>query len=115
MRGGLLRSRVEIQSSVETPDGRGGATITWPSVTAVPCSVDDAWARERLAAGGLEGNVGTVITIRERAGVSVGMRAVVTSGPGLGTYNIVGVQELKARGTGRVEGLLLNCEKGVAV
>lgn len=115
MRAGVMRSRLEIQTEVKTPDGRGGSTITWAAAHRVACSVDDAWARERLAAGGLEGNVGTVITIRQRTGVTVGMRAVVTSGPGLGTYNIRGVQDLKARGAGRVEGLLLNCERGTAV
>lgn len=113
MRGGSLRSKARLERETRTPDDRRGAVVSWTLVATLRCSVDDAWARERLEGTSEEAARGAAILIRHRAGVKASMRIVVTHGPGTGTYNIRGVTVVKARGTGRPEALLLDCETGV--
>lgn len=115
MRAGELRERVRIDRFTGAADGRGGAAAGWTEVCTVSCSADDAWVRERLAASGLQAEGGSNLWIRYRTGIDAGMRAVIAAGPYAGTYNIRGVQVVKARGTARAEGLAIACEKGVAV
>ena len=113
MRAGPLRSKARLEREVRASDDRRGAAVTWDLVAEIRCSVDDAWARERLEATSEEAARGAAVLIRYRAGVKASMRLVVTHGPGTGTYNIRGVTVVKARGTGRPEALLLSCETGV--
>lgn len=112
MRAGSLRSIARIEREVRTPDGRGGASVAWLEVCRTACSVDDAWARERLAGDATEAMVGAAIIVRYRVDIEASQRAVVFSGLGRGTYNIRGVRIEKARGTSRPELLILDCDRG---
>ena len=115
MRIGLLREHVSIQSRVETPDDRLGQEVAWTETFSEACSVDDAWVRERLMAGGfLQAEKGSSILIHYREGIKTTMRAVISNGPYAGTYSIVGSLPVKARGSARIEALALACEKGAA-
>ena len=76
---GKMRSWITLQQAVRTPDGGGGASVTWTSVS-------DLWARimpvsgtESVDADGLKGRITHEIWIRWRADAGPHMRFVLGS------------------------------------
>lgn len=76
MRAGSLRVRLTLEEPQATPDGGGGATITWVMVTAIWGALRPLSRRERTDAGGRISEVTHDITIRHRTGVGPQMRFV---------------------------------------
>ncbi len=71
---GSLRERVTLQSPLRTPDGAGGAEVSWTAGATLWAKVEtrgggEAFASERLAA-----HARFRVTIRHRAGVTAEMR-----------------------------------------
>ena len=86
MRVGPLRHRVSFQTRSSATDASGQNLDDWTDLVTVWGQVEDLVGAEQRPAGGYSAQVSTVITIRHRAGVSAGMRAVV----GSRTFEIVG-------------------------
>lgn len=67
MRAGDLRDRVTIQSPPATPDGFGGWTGEWSTVSAgVPARVEGLSGDEAIEAGALAGVTSYRVTMRRR-------------------------------------------------
>ncbi|MCB1487039.1 MAG: phage head closure protein [Bauldia sp.] len=73
---GLLRHRVVIESAAGTPDGAGGETVAWDTYATVWAQILPIASGERIVAGHLSGVVSHTITMRYRADIAGGMRAV---------------------------------------
>lgn len=77
MRAGALRHTIAIQEQTDTPDGMGGATVTWANVSgmgAVPAAIWPLKSAERLESLKLENEVTHRIRIRYRSGITTKMR-----------------------------------------
>lgn len=73
---GRLRHYVTIEQPVQTRSASGAAVVTsWSTVaTNVPCSIDPISGREFLAAGQVQSEVDTKITLRTFPGLTTAMR-----------------------------------------
>lgn len=75
MRAGRLRHRILIESRIESRDEFGGVTLAWGVVEDnVPAEIVPLSGREFLAAGELQGEVTTRMTIRYMPGIEANMR-----------------------------------------
>jgi SPP1 family predicted phage head-tail adaptor len=71
---GRLRHRVTLESAAETPDGAGGATVTWSAVASLWAEIVPVKADERGIGEG-EGDLTTHrIVVRKRDDISTGDR-----------------------------------------
>lgn len=66
---GEMRHRLRLEAAVRTPDGGGGATVSWGLVAEVWGAVVPLSGSERAEADGLKGRVTHEIVIRYRPGV----------------------------------------------
>ncbi|MAU62277.1 MAG: head-tail adaptor protein [Parvibaculum sp.] len=73
---GEMRERVTLQSPQRTPDGAGGANITWTSGATVWAKVEERRGQERLAGGRLAAHAALTLTIRYRSGITTEMRVL---------------------------------------
>jgi SPP1 family predicted phage head-tail adaptor len=73
---GQLASRVQLERSVRTADGAGGATVAWDGVATFWARIEPVTAGERFAADRLATRVTHRITLRFRADLEGGMRIV---------------------------------------
>jgi SPP1 family predicted phage head-tail adaptor len=71
---GSLDHRLMLQAPSRSPDGGGGATITWLLVAEVWAAVRPLSGNEGLDAEGVKGRVTHEVWIRYRAGVKPEMR-----------------------------------------
>ncbi|MCX5497658.1 phage head closure protein [Kaistia dalseonensis] len=71
---GILAHRVTIQRPVATPDGAGGAALTWEALATVWAAIDPVSAREDAASDRLATRLTHRITVRFRADLAGGMR-----------------------------------------
>lgn len=71
---GRLRTRVDIQQPVRTPDRAGGVTQHWSTMTTVWAEVLPISGKEVFEQMKLQSKISHKITIRYRAGVTGGMR-----------------------------------------
>ncbi len=71
---GWLRHRVVIEAPVATPDGAGGAALTWTVVASAWALVEPVAGTERIVSGHPTGVVSHVATLRHRSDVAGGMR-----------------------------------------
>ena len=71
---GKFRQRVTLQQAVRTPDGGGGAAVTWSPVADLWASIEPMSADERFDSDRLQGRVTHQIWLRYRAGVTPAMR-----------------------------------------
>lgn len=76
MRAGDLRERVVIQEAVESPDGGGGAALTWRDIATVWAEIIPLSGREQIEAGGLVGVSAYRVNIRRRVDVTSAHRLV---------------------------------------
>jgi SPP1 family predicted phage head-tail adaptor len=82
LRAGKLRHRVDIQVESLTPDGLGGFSSSWGSVTgmsSVPAAIMPLSSKEQLDAMKLESVITNKIRIRYRAGITSKHRIVFGS------------------------------------
>ena len=81
MRAGALRHRITIQQeSLGADDGFGNKLTTWTTFLASqPAAIEPLNGRERFAAGQVQSEVTTRITVRRRAGISPEMRVLFGS------------------------------------
>lgn len=82
IRAGKLRHRVDIQTEVLTPDGLGGFSSAWSSVSgmgSVPAHIMPLSSKEQLDAMKLESVITNKIRIRYRAGITSKHRIVFGS------------------------------------
>lgn len=103
---GKLRERVTIERPVRTPDGAGGADVTWEALATV-------WA-EVVALGGTEAALGERMEARAPHRVTIRFRDDVTAEMRLawrgGALAIRGLRDPD----GRRRWLAINAEGGVA-
>lgn len=71
---GMLRHRVVLEQETRTPDGGGGASLAWSTVTEVWASIEPIAGRESISAEALRTQVSHVVVIRDRPGVVPAMR-----------------------------------------
>ncbi len=71
---GKMRQRIRIEQPVLTPDGLGGATRTWQTVTTVWGEIISNGGNEALRAGQLVSVVTHRIILRWRADITSEMR-----------------------------------------
>jgi SPP1 family predicted phage head-tail adaptor len=76
---GELSSRLRLEAPVRSPDGAGGATVTWSLVAEVWGAIRPIGGAEALEADGLKGRTTHEIWIRHRDGVLPEMRFVLGS------------------------------------
>lgn len=76
---GRMRSRVTLQQAARTPDGGGGATVTWTPVADLWAQILPLSGDERVDADGLKGRLTHEIWIRWRADAGPHMRFVFGS------------------------------------
>jgi SPP1 family predicted phage head-tail adaptor len=74
MRIGSLRDRLTLEQPVRTPDGGGGASITWQAVTDLWAHVRPISGDERLRHDQIAGRLTHRVSIRHRPGVVPAMR-----------------------------------------
>jgi SPP1 family predicted phage head-tail adaptor len=100
---GEMRERVTLQSPLRTPDGAGGAEVTWTSGATVWAKVEDRGGGERVAGERLAAGTKLRLTIRYRSGITTEMR---------GLWN-ARVLNIRAVGDpdGRKRFLVLDCEE----
>ena len=85
---GRLRERVRIEREVRTPDGGGGASITWEAVAVLWANVQPLKGQERLQAMQLEASNLFKITLRNPGpAVKLADRIVWLTGAGT-VFNI---------------------------
>ena len=99
---GAMRERLALEQPVRTPDGGGGASVAWETVTELWAHVRPITGDERLAHDQLAGRLTHEVWIRHRAGVVPAMRFT----QGSRVYEIVAVLEL-----GRRQRLKCLCEE----
>ncbi|MCB1489319.1 MAG: phage head closure protein, partial [Bauldia sp.] len=73
---GLLRHRLVIESAAGAPDGAGGEAVTWDTFATVWARIAPTASGEEIVAGHLSGIVSHTITMRYRADIAGGMRAL---------------------------------------
>ncbi|WP_421863767.1 phage head closure protein [Parvibaculum sp.] len=73
---GEMRERVTLQSPSRTPDGAGGAEVTWTNSAPVWAKVEDRGGSERLAGERLAAGTKLRLTIRYRSGITTEMRVL---------------------------------------
>lgn len=96
MRAGNLRHRVDIQVQTETPDGLGGSTLSWDSVSgmgSVPAAIWPTSAKERLDGMKLEQVITHKIRIRYQSGITSKNRILF----GARVFNIVSILNFEER------------------
>jgi SPP1 family predicted phage head-tail adaptor len=99
---GAMRERFTLQQPVRTPDGGGGASVAWETVTELWAHVRPITGDERLVHDQLAGRLTHEVWIRHRAGVVPAMRFTRDSR----VYEIVAVLEV-----GRRQRLKCLCEE----
>ena len=100
---GALRERVTLQLPVRTPDGAGGAAVSWTAGTPVWAKVEERGGGERVEGERLAAKARLRVTIRYRSGITTEMR-VMRDGKAL---NILSLRDPD----GRKRFLLLDCEE----
>ena len=103
---GALRHRLILQEEARDTDAGGGTTLTWSDIATVWGRVEPLAGAERLQAMQLESRVSHRVTIRNRTGVSAGMR-LVHNGRALNIRTVIDPDARK-------HWLELMCEEGVA-
>lgn len=73
---GNMRQRIRIEQPVHTPDGLGGYTRSWETVTTVWAEISGGQGDERLVAGQLTSQATHRIRLRWRDDITPVMRAV---------------------------------------
>lgn len=71
---GDMRTRLQLEAPLESPDGGGGVTRTWSLVAEVWAALKPVSGGETVEADGVSGRVSHEIWIRFRAGVLPEMR-----------------------------------------
>ncbi len=71
---GRMRQRMTLQQAVRSPDGGGGATVTWNAVADVWAALSPLGGDERVEADALQGRASHEIWIRYRADAGPHMR-----------------------------------------
>ena len=71
---GSLRERLTLEQPIRTPDGGGGASVTWQPVTELWAHVRPISGDERLEHDQVAGRLTHQVWIRHRAGVVPAMR-----------------------------------------
>ncbi len=104
---GSLNNRIAIQSASRTPDGAGGATEVWATITngTVWARIEPASAFEAFAAAQLQHRVTHKITMRYLGTVASGMRVLF----GSRRFNIRGIKNIGERNAV----MELTCEEGL--
>ena len=88
-----LRERVTLERPVRTPDGGGGAGVTWETVAALWAHVAPITGEERLRHDQLAGRLTHEVFIRYRPGVLPAMRFRLEDR----IFDIVAVVEVERR------------------
>ncbi|MBX3492411.1 MAG: phage head closure protein [Parvibaculum sp.] len=104
MSAGAMRERVTLQAPVRTPDGAGGADVTWNDVATVWASVMALSGRERPAGERMEARRRLQVLIRYRSDVTAAMR-LVWQGRALDIRTMCDID-------GKRHMLLIDCEEG---
>ena len=90
---GAMRERFTLEQPARTPDGGGGATVAWETVTELWAHVRPISGGERLRHDQLAGRLTHEVCIRYRAGVLPAMRFRQDTR----VYDIVAVLEVGRR------------------
>ena len=107
MKAGTLRKKIALQSATRTPDGGGGFTESWATISGgdIWASIEPASSREVYAAGQLQHRITHALTLRYLSGVTTAMRVLF----GTRTFNVRSVLNVEERG----RELRLLCEEGL--
>ena len=92
---GALRHRIDIEQSVQTPDGGGGVTESWIPVAQVWGAIEPRSGRESMEAARIAGRHLYEIGIRYRADVELSMRFRL--GPRI--FHIISIENVGERGS----------------
>lgn len=106
---GKMDQRIALQTRVETPDGAGGARVTWQAFSRDPCPWANVVAkagRESMMEGRPTATFTVLFTIYNRDDVTE-MDRILWGGA---AYNIRGIR----RESGRAARLVIEAERGVA-
>ncbi len=71
---GRLRHRLTLEQAARTPDGGGGASETWSTVTSVWASITPTGGTEAVDADALTGRISHEIVCRHRPDIAPAMR-----------------------------------------
>lgn len=104
MNAGALRERVTLQAPVRTPDGAGGADVTWSDVATVWASVMALSGRERPAGERMEARRIVQVLIRYRSDVTATKR-LLWQGRVLDIRTMCDID-------GKRHTLMIDCEEG---
>jgi SPP1 family predicted phage head-tail adaptor len=88
-----MNERFALEEPMRTPDGAGGATVTWQTVAEVWAHVRPISGDERLRHDQVSGRLTHEVWLRWRAGVTPAMRFT----QGTRVYEIVAVLEAERR------------------
>jgi SPP1 family predicted phage head-tail adaptor len=88
-----MNERFALEEPVRTPDGAGGATVTWQTVAEVWAHVRPISGDERLRHDQVSGRLTHEVWLRWRAGVTPAMRFTQATR----VYEIVAVLEAERR------------------
>jgi len=101
-----MRERVTLQAPLRTPDGAGGAVVTWSDVATVWAQVMTRAGGERPAGERMEARRALQVMIRYRSGVTADMRLMWQER----ALDIRSVSDID----GKRHTLLIDCEEGGA-
>lgn len=76
---GKMRHRLTLSQAVSTPDGGGGATVTWSPAGDLWASISPIGGGESIDADGLKGRITHEVWVRFQAGLGPQMRFVLGS------------------------------------
>ncbi len=71
---GALRHRVQLEGSIRTADGGGGASVAWTSVAEIWAAIEPITGAESVLGEGVAGRVTHEIVVRYRIGLEPSMR-----------------------------------------
>lgn len=119
MQAGRLRDRITILRKTEGPQNPSGEpTFTWASLGYFRAEVATVSGREREIAAQTRAEVHYAVTMRQQPGITFQRADGVIRGEWDGsaepTFDVLSIEELRAAGSSRIEGLKLICREYTA-
>ena len=71
---GALRRRITVEAATRSPDGAGGVTAAWTTLTSLWAAIHPRHGSEAFDAGRVEGRISHDIWIRPRTDIIPGQR-----------------------------------------
>lgn len=106
MRAGRLKHRIEFQKQERTPDGLGGASVTWVTFATARAALRHQRGNEELQHDQIQSPASVIFDIRPRTDLQEGHRIIYNGR----AYNIRYIPDLEPR----TRLLSIEAERGVA-